>query len=266
MDENIWADLNRFNEASLAARQDSDKLHREKRVETRGVMPHEHRPNMEGAIHDEDYEVFDKVLGDPSFAAFAKRAQQSKRGYAIRVNPLTGEKEMFIAGTQFEEHGGNWFDLVLYQADNAAVGSYAMLQKGLSHVGYHGLPNSTHTFDFFAKLDVRRSEHVTELEAIAHDNKVDVIYGYSRGGAIMSEMQTDASKLGLSSAKIISHNMTDLNLYEGDSDRITGVYDFLLGGGFVEDIAKSHGLEIDLKNRYYDLSPNRPHQVWGPGP
>ncbi len=47
-----------------------------------------------------DPEYWKSFMKDSNMNEFKKVAYKSKEGYAIRVNPLTGKKEMMVAGTR----------------------------------------------------------------------------------------------------------------------------------------------------------------------
>jgi hypothetical protein len=132
--------------------------------------------------------------GDPSFNDFASEAYASPRGYAIRRNPMTGETEMFVAGTRnIGDHISNVWDL----ANRIAL---APAQEAWNE---KGLPPS-----LMPKHTLWKSNALRHYNKVARDNNVDVIYGHSRGGALVADMSVDegVAKVGLSAATLIAHN------------------------------------------------------------
>lgn len=140
-----------------------------------------------------DEVVTRNTLRDRSFDAFAKQAYASKEGYAIRVNPTNGQKEMFVAGTR------NVFDWA----------------ANLAEVKYKG------------KLFYRKRA-VAKYQKIAKANGVDVIYGHSRGGALVGDIVAEKGtrKVGLDAATIISGDKRMPNYRQGG---FLGTFDRTIG-------------------------------------
>jgi len=130
------------------------------------------------------------TLRNTSFDKFAQEAYKAPRGYAIRVNPSNGQKEMFVAGTR------NVFDWA----------------ANLVEFKYGG--NT-----FYRKRAAER------YRKIANANQVDVIYGHSRGGALIGDIvDTKARKVGLDAAMVISSKKDTTNYRnKGYFDRAIGL-------------------------------------------
>ncbi len=130
------------------------------------------------------------TLCNTSFDKFAQCAYRNPAGYAIRVNPANGKKEMFVAGTW------NVFDWAanLYESK------------------YGG-----HTF--------YRKKAAEKYRKIAEANGVDVIYGHSRGGALIGDIvNPKIRKVGLDAAMIISKDKNITNYRnKGYFDRVIGL-------------------------------------------
>jgi hypothetical protein len=197
------------------------------------------QPITEEQILDHNDTLIDKTLADPDFEEFSKRAYTSKRGYAIRVNPRTGQKEMFIAGTRSTgQHILNVWDGVLYGIQGA-FGDH--LDEAWQHET--GLPQWTRPditwFDPFRKYKTDQFEQIAQREG------VDVIYGHSRGGAIVSDMRVDdhVVKVGLDSAMIIAENKDMVNYNEWGTTP-SGVFDGFIGISGHDNRTKNLGAEF----------------------
>lgn len=147
-----------------------------------------------------------------SFQAFSDRAYKNKSGYAIRINPITGEKEMFIAGTR-----NKW--------DWAA---------NLVEVKYQGRL-------FYRKRAVAKYQRIADREGVS------VIYGHSRGGALVADMRTKdkgVRKYGLDAAMLLANN------------RDKGMKNYRNAGTFDKAIGLTGTNVTQIKT-------GRFHKVWG---
>lgn len=163
--------------------------------------------NIEHYVKEQSFsEAFDEAYND--------HAQYNNRGlgYSIYVNQETGDKEMFVAGSQgWKDWVLNAIDGVLYQVDHA-----------------------THTH-VASKLDFYRRERSKKLSKIAKDQHVDVVYGHSRGGAVVADMDFDGRKVGIDAAMIIADN-NDMTNYNTGS-----MFDSILGFGGNENVTIDQG-------------------------
>lgn len=169
-----------------------------------------------------------KTISDPKFKDFAHQSYRSKHGYSLRINPSTKKKEMFVAGTRST---GQWilnmWDLFLYS-------------KGI-------LDPTALT----SKLDPIRKAKEKQLSKVASENNVDIIYGHSRGGALVADMpglSPCIQRVGLDSAMLLARNKHMVNLNEGGTG-ILGAFDAMIG------TTGKHNVSIDY-------SPYKPHSVW----
>lgn len=131
------------------------------------------------------------TLRNTKFDDFARRAYKNKSGYAIRINPSNGRKEMFIAGTR------NAFDWA----------------ANLYETKYGG--NT-----FYRKRAAEKYRKIAEAQG------VDVIYGHSRGGALVGDIVTKKPirKVGLDAAMVISKDKNLRNYRNrGYFDRAIGI-------------------------------------------
>lgn len=205
------------------------------------------------AAIDSNLDYFSADLSDPNFNAFVKDAYKSEGGYSIRINPNTGEKEMFIAGTR---HGSQWalnlLDSITYGADklvNTAYNDTVAMELGL--------PKSE--LKMLGRLDVWREQKQKDFERIAYEQGVDVIYGHSRGGAMAADLHSykgkriKAKRIGLDAAMLLANKTDTLNLNEGGGWNPLGLFDEAIG-------------ITGKRNVTFDLSTWQPHQVWASDP
>lgn len=165
----------------------------------------------------------DDTIGHDKFGDFVDASYDSPDGYAIRYNPVTGEKEMMVAGTRSGAQWGlNALDTVLYGADKVIDKSLELAEEAVTD----GLWHHDHHTHFFGKYDVWREKKTKFYEKIAKKNGVEVLYGHSRGGAIVADMQHPAKKVGLDSAMLIANNTSMLNFKEGG---LYGAFDSVIG-------------------------------------
>ena len=190
-------------------------------------------------IRNKHRNSFDREFNDPNFAQFANEAYASRDGYAIRLNPATGRKEMFVAGTRdLNDWILNTADMMLYSGD-------ALLTEQAKKMAPW---RDQKRIKFLEKLDYPRVEQTRYFEEIARKENVSRIYGHSRGGAIVSDMDTDASKIGLDAAMIIASNKDTVNFYEGENYLYTGLFDYAIGYTGTHNVHYNHSLS--------------PHKVW----
>lgn len=172
----------------------------------------------------DDLDTLSKTIADPSFKQFAKAAYDAEEGYSIRTNPSTGKKEMFVAGTrELAQWALNIYDGLLHQ-------------YGLGQIQI---------------LDPFKFKKQNELGQIATDNNVSVVFGHSRGGALVADMPlpTCTQRIGLDAAMMIAANKNIINLNEGGGYNPMGAFDAYIG-------------QSGLQNVTIDHSPWTPHKVW----
>jgi hypothetical protein len=166
----------------------------------------------EGNVQTQEFEkaVALKEQGDPSYwsmymrdsdlSGFKAQAYTNPDGIAIRVNPVTGKKELFIAGTR---DSGEWAQNVL-EGEKAGLG---WLSKVVGHpIEGGGLGSLARTTDLSGEARDAWSQYIDELIV---ENNVEVVYGHSRGGATLSGLKSDVTKIGLDAATSIGHEHQD---------------------------------------------------------
>lgn len=135
-----------------------------------------------------DYSI-DNTLYDRGFDDFVVAAYNSPEGYAVRWNPRTRQKEMIVAGTRYMK---DW---------------------------------PVNVMDTFAGQTPWYRNAVRKYNRIATKEGVKVVYGHSRGGALVADMKGPYDKYGLDAAMIMANNK-ELKNYTGKS-----VFDRLIGYG-----------------------------------
>lgn len=175
----------------------------------------------------EERDVMNELKGQ-GFGTMMDRAYSDPRGVSFRYNPDTGKNEMFVAGTRnYQDHTMNIVD-GLYTGLNTArdiYGSEAVFgvkDDSLSHFFLERLD--------FRKLDFVRNKQSRSIEKIARDHNVDVIFGHSRGAAIISDVSSDFKRIGVDGAMIISSDTSIDNYHDTAtfSNLGTGVFDEFL--------------------------------------
>jgi hypothetical protein len=180
---------------------------------------------MRYAIDTKKTKLMDQTLRTKSFNTFAEKAYGAKNGYAIRTNPMTGEKEMFIRGTTFKRYGAEWFQ----------------------NLAEHPKLKWTQS----AKASKRhRRRHSSKMSDVAKRNGVNVIYGHSRGAPIMDEMDVPgAVKLGLDGAMLLrgDTNSKTLNYRQKQG------FDWAINGNHKNQVTTSKWNKLGTSKNYHSV-------------
>lgn len=175
----------------------------------------------------DDWEQLSSTLRHPSFQVFASDAYAAPDGYSIRINPETGKREMFIAGTRSPEQWIlNIYDMYIH----------------------HRLAPLAEYFDPFRYFKQRFYASIIDTE------KIQIVYGHSRGGALVADMNITAScvqRVGLDSAMVLAKNRNMLNIYEGGTG-VNGVFDEFIGIGGQRNVSLDHSPDVMHKVWYVD--------------
>ena len=198
-------------------------------------------------VEKQDLDVIKSNLGHPSFNEFANEAYAAERGYAIRTNPTTGQKEMFIAGTRTKE---DWASNVI-----------EMRPKGGSYYAKHMFKDLADSEEFDDAYGHHASSWRDEAQAfyeqIAEEEGVEVIYGHSRGGAIVADMKMgdNVQKVGLDAAMVLADNKGMINYYEGGDTH---------GGAWAWTKSRfDAGIGLSGKNNQHMNMSKKIHHSWG---
>jgi hypothetical protein len=194
---------------------------------------------MYDAVYSHNTAILQETVRDKSFDKFAREAYASPEGYAIRINPYNGEREMFVAGTR---NPGDVASNLIELANAGLLDAPGVKEAYHSFAKAHELfPGSGHFTGFYSRATGWRRHAGNKYARIAADEQVSTIYGHSRGGAIVADMDTKATKVGLDSAVVISDNKDMINIRQ---DRW---FDHLIGITGTNDEIWSH---------------NKFHEVW----
>lgn len=187
--------------------EDQHLLGREILGDNNGAGVHEFRNNVRTAYAGKgDTDFWQKHVQNDYMRQFMKDAYDSKDGYAIKRNPTTGLDEMFVAGTHSpitKKGVKEWFQNV---------------GEGVEHL----VGMDKQDFNLFSK---HREEFALKLEEQARENNVQVVYGHSRGAAIMSDFHDrDFIFIGLDGATGITQHHSDIINIEHKGD----LFDFAI--------------------------------------
>lgn len=176
-----------------------------------------------------DKKYWSDYIQQSDLHTFKKDAYESSTGYSIRVNPHTGYKEMFIAGSSDVQ---DW-------VSNAV--------EGLEHVGI-----GTH-IGFLSEHE--KIKFAERLQDIATQENVDVVYGHSRGVSIMSYMESDDQiRIGLDGASVIGARSHYVNL-DG-----TSFFDRVISAGHKENIVLTDRIFHDVTETRSERKENKKHK------
>lgn len=166
--------------------------------------------------HDSLNTLFNTINSE-SFKIFAHFAYKNPEGVAFRTNPDTGKKEMFVAGTRSSK---DWSSNITEYIGNYRDGMWRTLKQ-------------------------------EELAERALKEKVEIVYGHSRGGALVADMQIPSriQKVGLDAAMILAVNKDMLNLTESGTGAMFSSFDKAIG-------------QTGKYNVSIDYSPYHYHKVW----
>ena len=175
--------------------------------------------------HFDDLCTLRKTISHESFQYMMRHAYNNPEGWSFRINPLTMKNEMFVTGTRtLNDWGMNILDFGLHNSTNPLLNP---------------------------SLNIWRECHQNKLAEIAKKLNVQVIYGHSRGGALVADMDLpkEIQKVGLSAAMLLARNKNMINLNEGGGINPLGFFDEVIG-------------QTGRNNINMDFSPMVPHRVW----
>lgn len=211
---------------------------------------HEAEMGKSGHIDKESRDFWKQYLSDAKVSEFMNAAYESPDGYSIRVNPLTGKKEMFIAGTR--SRGGDF--AIRDWLQNAAEGIHhaPLLEEGVDSFFGEGTFEGLDVIGSWS--EAQRDKGSARYSEIAKDNGVEVVYGHSRGAAVMSGMKGGFIKVGLDGASAIGHDDEYVNIVQrwGLFDRAIGLGhkgNIGVGGRKFHDVTQSKGGDKKKRNK-----------------
>ncbi|BAJ79014.1 hypothetical protein [Protobacilladnavirus chaelor] len=178
-----------------------------------------------GAQSDPRY--WGNYIDTSNVSGFQEQAYVNKDGLAIRINPTTGYKELFIAGTrsplEWVQNVAEGIGITATENEELlhAVGGaekaklayqakYASALDPLGAIALSGVKNISGI-----SVDAR-DEWADYIDKLVEAEGIEVVYGHSRGSAIMSAMESEVKYISLDGAMIIAHPKSEfLNLQSG---------------------------------------------------
>lgn len=164
---------------------------------------------------------YKNIIGSDHFESMFKQAYANKGkkfrdvGISYRVNPLTGKNEMFVAGSS------GMLDWVFNLTNGIFYGAEKVVGPKLDAVfkrtgGFVKRPK-------FSGWNPDRNRQTLGIAREAKRHNVDVMYGHSRGGALVADADFSGTKFGLDAAMLIAENTDMVNF------RRPGIFDGFLG-------------------------------------
>lgn len=128
-------------------------------------------------------DLFGNAFYDDQLKRGFNKAYESKDGYAVLKNPVSGENEMFVRGTKT---GGEWLQNVVEALPNEIVAAIPALKPLTS--GSRGV----------------RKGYAKRLDYVRKQTGSKVVYGHSRGAAVVADMTSKVKKVGVDGAMLIA--------------------------------------------------------------
>lgn len=193
-----------------------------------------------------DASYWSEFLEKADFSSFRAQAYSNPDGLAIRVNPVTRDKELMIAGTrsplewgqniqetisaEFEglERAAEWKG-VYDKGGLVAEGAYG---EAVDPMGAFVVDKAGNVLETSAEIRDQFSRYIDTVIAREH---VTVVYGHSRGAATASGLRSDVTIIGLDGAMEIAHPDANFLNIRQPAGQGYGV-DALLGGRYENSI------------------------------
>lgn len=128
-------------------------------------------------------DLFGNAFYDQQLKRGFDAAYASPDGYSVLKNPISDENEMFVRGTKY---GGEWLQ-------NALEAVPRPLSAALPAVGFASSGSRRFRSRYAKKLDYARS---------ATNSRV--VYGHSRGAALVADMTSGPKKVGVDGAMLLA--------------------------------------------------------------
>jgi len=153
-----------------------------------------------------DVDLYGNAFYDYQLKRGFDAAYSSKDGYAVLKNPISDENEMFVRGTKT---GGEWLQNVVEALPDVVVAAIPALKPLTS--GSRGARKA-----FANRLDYARKRTGTK-----------VVYGHSRGAAVVADMTSSVKKVGVDGAMLLA----DRGKRKFTNYRQDQPFDWLIGRG-----------------------------------
>lgn len=172
-------------------------------------------------------------IRDSDLQTFKQQAYSNRDGLAIRYNPITGYKELFIAGTRSK---GEWAQNVTEAAEHGlrvvdpVLAAQSAEQKAQILANAEGLGKArafdptgailmSEVHNVLETSEVARDEFAAYIDELIQSEGIQVVYGHSRGAATASGLKSNVTIVGLDGAMFIAHPDADfLNITQPASE------------------------------------------------
>lgn len=198
-------------------------------------------------------QYWESFLDDSDINTFKTQAYVNPDGIAIRTNPITGRKELFIAGSRTSR---DWMQNIAEGVDhswdrvNAVMTTLGTAEKAKIVYDAEGWAKAKafdpsgaiimeESHNVFQSSTVARDSYAAYIDDIIREEDVEVVYGHSRGAAIMSGLKEDVVMIGLDGSTFISHDDADfINLVQ---EPVEGSFSFdkLISTGYKNNVQLS---------------------------
>lgn len=193
-----------------------------------------------------DASYWAEFLGKADFSSFRAQAYSNPDGLAIRVNPVTGDKELMIAGTRsplewwqnLQETASSEFEGLERAAewkgtyDKAGLAAEGAYGEAVDPMGAFIMNEAGNVLGTSTEIRDQFSRYIDTVIAREH---VTVVYGHSRGAATASGLQSNVTIIGLDGAMEIAHPGSNFLNIRQPAGQGYGV-DALLGGRYENSI------------------------------
>lgn len=197
-----------------------------------------------GLREHSDPKYWSQYFSDAKLNDFKSAAYADPSGLSTRFNPVNGKHELFIAGTRT---GREWVQNLIEGAAHTASGVVTVAEKVVSAAGLipelkdismeteQALMLVDEGIEFTNYSEQARDAFSEKIDALIEEEGIDVVYGHSRGAAILSGLHSDVVKIGIDGASYIGHHGDYLNIVESP-DWKHGFFDNIISAGHKENL------------------------------
>lgn len=197
-----------------------------------------------GLREHSDPKYWSQYFSDAKLNDFKSAAYGDPTGLSTRFNPVNGKHELFIAGTRT---GREWVQNLIEGAAHTASGFLTVAEKVVSAAGLipelkdismeteQAIMLADEGIEFTNYSEHARDAFSEKIDALIEEEGIDVVYGHSRGAAILSGLHSDVVKIGIDGASYIGHHGDYLNIVESP-DWKHGFFDNIISAGHKENL------------------------------
>lgn len=194
-----------------------------------------------------------EYLDQADIETFHQQAYANADGLAIRINPVTGYKELYVSGSRgVRDHIQNLAEGLSRGIDDydewlEAYGAGKKAETLWTETGWGKAraadPMDQQAFEW-AKTALSGSELARDywtqyIDTVIEAEGVEVVYGHSRGAATISGLKSNVKKIGLDGAMYIAKEDTEFtNLANANLliPQLPGVVDYAISGGYKHNV------------------------------